>query len=48
MASLDIYKSVARYYVRLKLEEAAKLAYQKGDEERYLKYQKQLKKLRND
>ena len=46
MASLDIYKSIARYYVRLKLEEAAKLAYKKGDKEKYLKYQRQIKKLK--
>ncbi|MGR6871782.1 hypothetical protein ACU6U9_05615 [Pseudomonas sp. HK3] len=46
MASLDIYKSIAIYYVRLKLEEAAKLAYKRGDKEKYLKYQRQIKKLK--
>lgn len=46
MASLDIYKSVARYYVRLKLEEAARLAYKKGEKEKYVKYQQLIKKLK--
>lgn len=45
MANLDVYKSVAKYYVRLKLEEASKLAYKKGDMESYKKYQAQLAKL---
>jgi hypothetical protein len=45
MSKLDVYRSVAKYYVRLKLEEAAKLAYKKGDMASYHKYQQQLKKL---
>ncbi|MFY0639693.1 MAG: hypothetical protein JXR16_01515 [Bermanella sp.] len=45
MSKLDVYRSVAKYYVRLKLEEAAKLAYKKGDMEAYKKYQQQLKKI---
>jgi hypothetical protein len=45
MARIDVFRSVAKYYVRLKLEEASKLAYKKGDMEAYKKYQQQLKKL---
>ena len=45
MARVDVYRLVAKYYLRLKLEEASKLAYKKGDMEKYKKYQAQIKKL---
>jgi len=47
MARIDVYRSIAKYYIRLKLEEAAKLAYKKGDMQSYAKYQSQIKKLSN-
>ncbi|GAA6134604.1 hypothetical protein NBRC116188_13930 [Oceaniserpentilla sp. 4NH20-0058] len=45
MITSNISKAIARYYVRLKLEEMARLAYKKGDMESYKKYQVLLKKL---
>lgn len=46
MANVDVYKAIAKYYVRLKLEKASKLAYRKGDEISYKKYQEKLAKLK--
>lgn len=46
MPKVDVYRLVARYYVRLKLAEAAQLALKKGDKEIYLKYQRQITKLK--
>ena len=45
MAKLDVYKSIAKYYVRLKLEQMIELADRKGDKAAYHKYKRMLKKL---
>ena len=45
MIAPNIAKAIARYYVRLKLEEMIELADRKGDKAAYHKYKRMLKKL---
>jgi len=47
MISANVSKAIARYYLRLKLEEMIELADRKGDKAAYHKYKRMLKKLEN-
>ena len=45
MIAPNIAKAIARYYVRIKLEEMIELVDRKGDKAAYHKYKRMLKKL---
>ncbi len=47
MIAPHVAKAIARYYIRLKLEEMIELADRKGEKAAYHKYKRMLKKLEN-